>query len=73
MKCPYCGSEKSSVVDSRKKSGKNRPVILNNGIDVIWRKRLCSECGAYYNTIEIPYKDPKQLKHLVWMLQIDSK
>lgn len=42
MKCPYCGSEKDSVVDSRK----------GEGGKTVRRRRRCENCGKRYNTIE---------------------
>ncbi len=40
MRCPYCGSEKTRVVDTRS-SG-----------DVIRRRRKCLSCGRKFTTIE---------------------
>ena len=45
MKCPYCGSENSVVVDSR-------PSPDNS----IRRRRHCKKCGERYTTIEQLYK-----------------
>ncbi len=42
MKCPYCGSENSRVLDSRH-------VEENNSIR---RRRACDECGKRYTTYE---------------------
>lgn len=40
MKCPYCGNNKSEVVDSRPQ------------VDVIRRRRLCLNCGKRWTTHE---------------------
>ena len=42
MRCPYCGSENSRVVDSR-------PAEDNNAIR---RRRQCDECGKRFTTYE---------------------
>lgn len=42
MKCPYCGSENSKVLDSR-------PVEENNSIR---RCRTCDKCGKRFTTYE---------------------
>lgn len=42
MKCPYCGSENSRVLDSRH-------VEENNSIR---RRRICDECGKRFTTYE---------------------
>ena len=42
MKCPYCGSENSKVLDSRH-------VEENNSIR---RRRICDECGKRFTTYE---------------------
>lgn len=42
MKCPYCGSENSKVLDSR-------PVEENNSIR---RRRTCDKCGKRFTTYE---------------------
>lgn len=47
MKCPYCGYDKSIVVDSRQKD--------NNTIS---RRRACNKCGYRYSTVEYIYKNP---------------
>ena len=47
MKCPYCGYDKSVVVDSRQKD--------NNTIS---RRRACNKCGYRYSTIEYIHKNP---------------
>jgi len=46
MKCPYCGNDKSQVVDSRTKPDGN-----------IYRRRRC-ECGIRYTTVERVYRSP---------------
>ena len=43
MRCPYCGSENSRVVDSR-------PAEDNNAIR---RRRQCDECGQLYDRNKI--------------------
>ena len=43
MRCPYCGSENSRVVDSR-------PAEDNNAIR---RRRQCDECGKRFTTYEV--------------------
>ena len=40
MKCPYCNSDKSEVVDKR------------NRKDFIWRRRYCLNCGKRFTTKE---------------------
>lgn len=42
MKCPFCSSENTRVIDSR-------PVDDNNSIR---RRRLCDECGKRFTTYE---------------------
>ena len=42
MKCPFCGQEKTRVIDSR-------PVPDNNSIR---RRRQCDECGKRFTTYE---------------------
>lgn len=42
MKCPYCGTEDSSVTDSR----------LTNEGDTIRRRRECQKCGRRFTTYE---------------------
>lgn len=42
MKCPFCGSESTRVVDSR-------PAEDNNSIR---RRRMCDECGKRFTTYE---------------------
>lgn len=42
MKCPFCGSENTRVIDSR-------PADDNNSIR---RRRLCDECGKRFTTYE---------------------
>lgn len=42
MKCPYCGLENSSVIDSR-------PADDNNAIR---RRRVCNECNKRFTTYE---------------------
>lgn len=42
MKCPYCSSENTRVIDSR-------PANDNNAIR---RRRLCDECGKRFTTYE---------------------
>ena len=46
MKCPDCGSEKSSVIDSRATDGAM-------GIRMIRRRRLCLTCDERFTTYEI--------------------
>ena len=43
MKCPYCSSENTRVIDSR-------PADDNNSIR---RRRLCDDCGKRFTTYEI--------------------
>ena len=43
MKCPYCGSDKSSVLDSR----------TAENINATARRRECLSCGEKFSTIEI--------------------
>lgn len=40
--CPYCGSNKSIVIDKR-----NREKT-----DYIWRRRKCLDCGKRFSTQE---------------------
>ena len=42
MKCPFCSSENTRVIDSR-------PADVNNQIR---RRRLCDECGKRFTTYE---------------------
>ena len=42
MKCPFCSSENTRVIDSR-------PADDNNSIR---RRRLCDECGKRFTTYE---------------------
>ena len=42
MKCPYCSSENTRVIDSR-------PADDNNSIR---RRRLCDDCGKRFTTYE---------------------
>ena len=42
MKCPYCSSDNTRVIDSR-------PADDNNSIR---RRRLCDECGKRFTTYE---------------------
>ena len=42
MKCPYCSSENTRVIDSR-------PADVNNSIR---RRRLCDACGKRFTTYE---------------------
>lgn len=42
MKCPYCGSDNTRVIDSR-------PADDNNAIR---RRRLCDDCGKRFTTYE---------------------
>lgn len=42
MKCPFCGHENTSVIDSR-------PAEDNNSIR---RRRVCGECGKRFTTYE---------------------
>lgn len=42
MKCPFCGSENTRVIDSR-------PADDNNSIR---RRRLCDDCGKRFTTYE---------------------
>ena len=42
MKCPFCGSENTRVIDSR-------PADDNNSIR---RRRMCDECGKRFTTYE---------------------
>lgn len=41
MKCPVCGSRSNRAVDSRPEEDCNN------------RRRMCSDCGHRWNTIEI--------------------
>ena len=43
MKCPFCSSENTRVIDSR-------PADDNNSIR---RRRLCDDCGKRFTTYEI--------------------
>ena len=50
MKCPYCSSENTRVIDSR-------PADDNNSIR---RRRLCDDCGKRFTTyekVDLSYKD----------------
>ena len=42
MKCPYCGSESSRVVDSRP----------SEDLNAIRRRRQCDDCGKRFTTYE---------------------
>ena len=57
MRCPYCGSENSRVVDSR-------PAEDNNAIR---RRRQCDECGKRFTTYEKIETEPlsviKKIRH----------
>ncbi len=44
MKCPFCGYEKTKVIDSRQSEGKKR------------RRRECPQCGKRYTTYEVVEK-----------------
>ena len=48
MKCPYCSSENTRVIDSR-------PADDNNSIR---RRRLCDECGKRFTTYETVESTP---------------
>ena len=52
MRCPYCGSENSRVVDSR-------PAEDNNAIR---RRRQCDECGKRFTTYEKIETEPLSVK-----------
>ena len=52
MRCPYCGSENSRVVDSR-------PAEDNNAIR---RRRQCDECGKRFTTYEKIETEPLSRK-----------
>lgn len=41
MKCPNCGSENTTIIDTRNKKGQ------------LIRKRLCSECNKIFITTEV--------------------
>jgi transcriptional regulator NrdR family protein len=42
MKCPRCDSNKSGIIESRKR------------VDHVWRRRRCYDCNHIYQTMEIP-------------------
>lgn len=44
MQCPFCGFEKTKVIDSRQSEGKKR------------RRRECPQCGKRYTTYEVVEK-----------------
>lgn len=44
VKCPFCGYEKTEVIDSRRSEGKKR------------RRRECPQCGKRFTTYEIVEK-----------------
>lgn len=44
MRCPFCGYEKTKVIDSRQSEGKKR------------RRRECPQCGKRYTTYEVVEK-----------------
>ena len=45
MRCPYCGSTNSSVLDTRTTAKGNST----------YRRRICDECGQKFSSIEIVY------------------
>lgn len=48
MKCPYCGGEGNTVIDSRQKDENN----------TIARRRVCFTCNKRFSTVEYIYKSP---------------
>ncbi|PKK39194.1 Ribonucleotide reductase transcriptional regulator NrdR [Clostridiaceae bacterium JG1575] len=48
MKCPYCGHDKTSVINSRP---------INNG-ESVKRRRSCPNCEARYWTLETVWRQP---------------
>ena len=54
MKCPFCSSENTRVIDSR-------PADDNNSIR---RRRLCDDCGKRFTTYEtVELRLPQVVKH----------
>lgn len=49
MNCPKCNGYQNSCVDSRIRNGR------------IKRRRVCSECGHRYNTVEIVMEELDRL------------
>ena len=41
MRCPHCHSDHNRVNDSRRRDG------------TIWRRRVCSDCGAKFTSYEV--------------------
>ena len=52
MKCPFCSSENTRVIDSR-------PADDNNSIR---RRRLCDDCGKRFTTFEVVETTPIMVK-----------
>ena len=62
MKCPFCSSENTRVIDSR-------PADDNNSIR---RRRLCDDCGKRFTTYE-KVETTKILKqHKAYMAQFEE-
>ena len=61
MECPYCESNQSNVIDSRK-------VEMN-----VFRTRICKKCGSKFYTEEVAITEEEakeKLKHI--MEQVDN-
>lgn len=54
MKCPYCGSDKSKVINSRKNGSEAYPNKASK-FDGVYRRRRCLTCWETYGTIEVLY------------------
>lgn len=63
MKCPECGSERTSVEDSRKAEGS------------VVRERRCADCGVYFWTTEvvIPTATGKLLRSLAMSRKVVNR
>ena len=55
MKCPFCGCEKTKIVDSRNQKGKKR------------RRRVCLSCKRRFSTMEV-YIEEYELEETLWGL-----
>lgn len=64
--CPFCGSGKNSVVDSR-------PAILGGHINTVRRRRKCIDCSKRFTTFEIPAEIIERLDALANDRRIPSR
>ena len=63
IKCPYCGGEESTVVDSRRTGHET----YQEGY--VRRRRECDICGKRYSTYEITQQDFVLVKDVLDMLR----